>query len=1054
MTSLFLLALMVGLFPPAAYAQPVEQIWDYPPGPEATLRAVQDDGNGLQLTDAAKKSRLFPGKLMGLLESPLLSAESLVNGVTVTYRGKTPAGTSIIVDVRGQDGNGRWSEWLPAESGQSLQFDAVTTLQYRVFLTTENSATTPTLTALRLTGRSMLATPRAVPQSSVPLTARVFATREGLVGETTANGHVITPDDRFVALPSRRALNLNVGSNDYQVKIRNPENGREVIAPVWDIGPWNINDDYWNDAREREMWNDLPRGIPEAQAAYLQGYNRSRDGFGRVVLNPAGIDLADGTFWDDLDMTDNGWVEVTYLWTQVETATGRFTIGSPWDGAYNERITAYFDHNNPDYGKDGYFVRHDGSRKRNDCNTATYCYDGHSGTDYSMVENSPIYAVADGTVFDTVVGWNSGFGYTIVIDHGNGYRSQYSHLNSFRVAKGATVKRGDLIAFSGNTGSSTGPHLHFEVQKRVGTSYKRFDPFGWTGSFTEPCLQNGSCAASEFLWGEAATGSLIDVGQDSSRQGLFQDAFTRNGGQGLMGTPTNRTHWWDGVVIQDFRGGTGSDAAIIHDEFADISPYTVPAFALYGEIWQKYVALGGPSVLGPPTTDEFANAAGERQNSFATGRITWRDGSAAVFTPWPDSFTNWKAEYFNGDYANKPITGKPAYVGDEGTASGINYVWGEDAPGFGKTGVWADHFAARFSRKIFLDAGVYTFHTVSDDGVRLVVDGQTLIDDFHSNAYAIHNAEFVAQQSSEYEVVLEYLEIGGGARLELSWSRTGDVLLADYTYIEQSPRSTDPALIRTLAPGQCGPATLTLRNTGTLPWVQIPPGFTADQVNPDEVVLDLGTSGLDISERNRLSRFVDSETWFGLGMDRIKMQEDRVEPGEVGTFAFRFCVPEDMPSGEYREYFTPLAEYQYWLKDIGIHWLIIVNRPPEPPRLGTPPGTVFLGTEPVLLQWEAQSDPDYTVTRVESSMVQSELSPVSYVVEIATDAEFQQIVAKSSGMTEPEWEVREALPSGTYYWRVAANDGLADGAWSDTYSFEVRGSDQSLTSIYLPLVIR
>lgn len=141
---------------------------------------------------------------------------------------------------------------------------------------------------------------------------RIFATREGLVGRTTANGHVVRAQDHFVALPSRRALSSK-GGREFQVRLT--YQGRSVTAPVWDVGPWNIRDDHWNPPARREQWRDLPRGVPQAQAAFLQGYNRGKDGFGRRVANPAGIDLADGVFRNDLRMRDNDWVQVQYLWS-------------------------------------------------------------------------------------------------------------------------------------------------------------------------------------------------------------------------------------------------------------------------------------------------------------------------------------------------------------------------------------------------------------------------------------------------------------------------------------------------------------------------------------------------------------------------------------------------------------------------------------------------------------------------------------------------------------------------------------------------------------------
>ena len=140
----------------------------------------------------------------------------------------------------------------------------------------------------------------------------VFATREGLVGFTTANGHVILTRDKFVALPSRRALNSNDQNRQFTVNLN--YKGKKTSAPVWDIGPWNTRDDWWNPPFIRQNWNDLSTGLPESQAAYQNGYNGGKDQFNRTVLNPAGIDLADGIFWDDLQLPTNDWVEVEFPW--------------------------------------------------------------------------------------------------------------------------------------------------------------------------------------------------------------------------------------------------------------------------------------------------------------------------------------------------------------------------------------------------------------------------------------------------------------------------------------------------------------------------------------------------------------------------------------------------------------------------------------------------------------------------------------------------------------------------------------------------------------------
>lgn len=149
---------------------------------------------------------------------------------------------------------------------------------------------------------------RLAPQN---YTRSIFATREGLVGGTTANGHVIVTSDHFAALPSRRALSTNFG---HEREVRLTYRGKTITAPVWDVGPWNTRDDYWNPTIIRESFQDLPRGLPESEAAYTSGYNGGLDSRGRKVLNPAGIDLADGTFLLDLSLTNNDRVTVEYLW--------------------------------------------------------------------------------------------------------------------------------------------------------------------------------------------------------------------------------------------------------------------------------------------------------------------------------------------------------------------------------------------------------------------------------------------------------------------------------------------------------------------------------------------------------------------------------------------------------------------------------------------------------------------------------------------------------------------------------------------------------------------
>ena len=88
----------------------------------------------------------------------------------------------------------------------------------------------------------------------------------------------------------------------------------------------------------------------------------------------------------------------------------------------------------------------------------------HSGIDFSGPKGSPIYATGDGVVEKTVKS-KTGYGNNIIINHGYGYKTRYAHLNSINVKKGDKIKRGQKIGTLGNTGKSSGPHLHYEVIK-------------------------------------------------------------------------------------------------------------------------------------------------------------------------------------------------------------------------------------------------------------------------------------------------------------------------------------------------------------------------------------------------------------------------------------------------------------------------------------------------------------------------------------------------------------------------------------------------------------
>jgi murein DD-endopeptidase MepM/ murein hydrolase activator NlpD len=103
----------------------------------------------------------------------------------------------------------------------------------------------------------------------------------------------------------------------------------------------------------------------------------------------------------------------------------------------------------------------------NSRNYTQYYWYGHRGIDIALPVGSPVYASDTGTV--TFAGWNIyGFGNLIVVNHGNGYETFYAHLDAINVVPGQIVYQGNVIGATGNSGNSSGPHIHFEIRLNAG----------------------------------------------------------------------------------------------------------------------------------------------------------------------------------------------------------------------------------------------------------------------------------------------------------------------------------------------------------------------------------------------------------------------------------------------------------------------------------------------------------------------------------------------------------------------------------------------------------
>lgn len=112
----------------------------------------------------------------------------------------------------------------------------------------------------------------------------------------------------------------------------------------------------------------------------------------------------------------------------------------------------------PTVSTNGYFVRPTAGKK-------TQGIHGHNGIDFHAAEGTAVVAAAAGTVVvSRDSGWNGGYGQYVVIKHGNGTQTLYAHLSNNIVSEGQNVSQGQLVGYSGATGKSFGPHLHFEVR--------------------------------------------------------------------------------------------------------------------------------------------------------------------------------------------------------------------------------------------------------------------------------------------------------------------------------------------------------------------------------------------------------------------------------------------------------------------------------------------------------------------------------------------------------------------------------------------------------------
>jgi murein DD-endopeptidase MepM/ murein hydrolase activator NlpD len=210
------------------------------------------------------------------------------------------------------------------------------------------------------------------------------------------------------------------------------------------------------------------------------------------------------------------------------------------------KVNSFFDHNVPSVFDDS-ISRLDGNTigtaNFSNCSLGVSCYGGHNAIDYSTGASRPVLAAAAGKVVYRYYNTDASQGYVdsgLIIDHGNGYMTQYWHMDPILVNMGDQVNLGQMVGLSGNIGKSSGAHLHFGL--RISDGSKSVDPFGWWG----PGVQD-VWGDSKWMW---AGDQVADNGEAQSQffynSYWYYDATGYNGNSvytGAMSSISKSTNW-------------------------------------------------------------------------------------------------------------------------------------------------------------------------------------------------------------------------------------------------------------------------------------------------------------------------------------------------------------------------------------------------------------------------------------------------------------------------------------------------------------------------------
>jgi hypothetical protein len=278
-----------------------------------------------------------------------------------------------------------------------------------------------------------------------------------------------------------------------------------------------------------------------------------------------------------------------------------------------------------------------------------------------------------------------------------------------------------------------------------------------------------------------ATGTVAQVTAAANLPGELQMAV--NPTQGYINTLITVTGqgWWPGEPVfvflrsrGDVEGQSYAYAAAVADDRGGIhTALTFPnEMRWIGEEWADVLARGSRSGLetstrftlvaptatntSPPPTAGPTSLVTETPQTTATPLST----ETPIPTATPEVITDWRGEY----YANTTLAGEPALVRND---LSIDFNWGAGSP---DPRLAADQFSVRWMRQVRFEQGQYRFVVSSDDGVRLWVDGQLVMDEWHDGTLTDYSVNVEMSQGKHF-LQLEYYENSGGAMARLTWEK-------------------------------------------------------------------------------------------------------------------------------------------------------------------------------------------------------------------------------------------------------------------------------------------